>query len=428
MVTAMALLAWAAVLAVARVWGQSLLDDGLVIRLGAPPLVGWDDLRVSWKVVHPVVVGVGAVVLLPRLAAELRWRTLLLVAAGVAALWAVALALSTGVGWEGLLRPTILKGDEYLLEVPGVGSPGDFLAHFVERLDGYVTHVRSHPPGLVLVLWALDRIGLGGRGWAATLMIGGGAAAVPAILVTTRHLAGEEVARRAAPFVAVAPAAIWVATSADALFAGVGAWAATAIVLSSARRDATGDRLAVVGGLGFGVGLMLSYGLLGLLAVPAVVCGVRRQLRPLVLAGAALVAVLGAVALTGFRWPEGLAATGEQYRASVAATRPFSYFVFSNVAALFVALGPAMAVALARVRDRRLWLVLAGPLLAVTAADLSGLSKGEVERIWLPFSLWALTAGAALAVGRHPGAATRRWLALQVVFAIAVQVAIRTRW
>lgn len=418
---------WAGVLALAREWGRNLLDQGLVIRLGAPPLVGWDDLRLSWKVVYPVVVGAGAVAFLPLAAARLRWRTLLLVSAGAAALWAVALALSTGVGWEGILRPTILKGDEYLLEVPGVVSPADFLDNFVERIDGYVTHVRSHPPGMVLALWFLDRVGLGGRGWAAGLMITGGAAAVPAILLSTRHLAGEDVARRAVPFVVIAPAAIWIATSADALFAGVGAWAATALVLATARPGLGGDRLALLGGLGFGVGLLLSYGLVLVLAIPFVVALIRRRLRPLVLAGGAIVAVLGLVALTGFSWPDGLAATREEYGESVAATRPYRYFVFSNVAALFVALGPAMAVALTRVRGSRLWLVLAGPFLAVATANLSGLSKGEVERIWLPFSLWILTAGAALAFGRRPGAA-RWWLALQVVFAIAVQVVIRTRW
>ncbi len=43
-------------------------------------------------------------------------------------------------------------------------SPGDFLSHFVERIDLYPTHVRGHPPALLLGLWGLDRIGLGGPG------------------------------------------------------------------------------------------------------------------------------------------------------------------------------------------------------------------------------------------------------------------------
>ena len=44
----------------------------------------------------------------------------------------------------------------------------------------------------------------------------------------------------------------------------------------------------------------------------------------------------------------------------------------------------------------RLWLLVGGGLAAVAIADLSGMSKGEVERIWLPFLPWVLLAAAAL--------------------------------
>ncbi|MEW1589057.1 hypothetical protein AB0283_26850, partial [Micromonospora vinacea] len=54
-------------------------------------------------------------------------------------------------------------------------------------------------------------------------------------------------------------------------------------------------------------------------------------------------------------------------------------------------------------------------VLAVVAADLSGLSKAEVERIWLPFVVWLLVAAAHL-----PPAAQRLWLAGQVLTALAV--------
>jgi len=61
-------------------------------------------------------------------------------------------------------------------------------------------------------------------------------------------------ARRAAPFLVLAPCALWVATSADALFAGVSAWAATAVILATARRGRRSDLLAIGGGVGFGFG------------------------------------------------------------------------------------------------------------------------------------------------------------------------------
>ncbi|MBA3302914.1 MAG: hypothetical protein H0U26_03455 [Acidimicrobiia bacterium] len=416
---------WATLLVVSRLWGDSIIRSGRVIRLNAPPLVGWDDVRFNGFVVLPVLVGLAAVAVLPPLCRRLPWRTLLVVATAFAALWGVALALNDGL--DGITRPVTLKNDEYLLDVDLVESPGEFLDHYTEDIDRYVNHVRSHPPGTLLGLWALDRVGLGGTGWAAALFIAGGVTAVPAVLVATRLLAGEGTARSALPFVAVAPAAIWVVTTADALFAAVGAWAATAVIVALHRRGRRSDVFALVGGLGFGVLLMLSYALFLVGAVPALVALHRRRLRPLVLAGLGASIVLGVFALAGFSWLDGFLTARGEYRESVARTRPHSYFAVSNLAAFAIAIGPALVVALTRVRDRMLWLVVGGALGAVVVANASGLSKGEVERIWLPFTVWVLAAGATLAGGGE-ARSTRRWLALQVAFAIAVQVLIRSRW
>jgi methylthioxylose transferase len=424
--TALALLAWAALLLVARLWGLDILESGRVIRLASPPIVGWDEWTLDARVVFPLVVGGAGVVAAPRLARTLPWGWLLLGFAALAALWAVALALTMGT--SGLLRPLVLRGDEYLLDVPNVGSPGRFLDQFVENIDRYVVHVRSHPPGFLLILWTLDWLGLGGRGWAAALCIGGGASSVPAVLIATRQLAGEGAARRAAPFLALAPAAIWVATTADAFFAGVGAWSACAVILALHRTGRRSDVLALLGGLGFGVLLMLAYALVLVGAIPFVVAVRQRRIRPIVIAAAGAAAVLGVVALFGFWWPDGLEATGEQYRLSVAKDRPLRYFAISNLAAFGIVLGPALAVALVRLRDLRLWLVVGGALLAVTIADVSNYSKGEVERIWLPFTVWVLAAGAVLWGTADGEKVARRWLALQVGFAILFEVAIKTRW
>src|ERR671934_194092 len=67
------------------------------------------------------------------------------------------------------------------------------------------------------------------------LALGGGAA-----LVALREVSGKPAARRAAPFLALAPAAVWIATSADALFAGVGAWGVALIVLATRAPGAKG--------------------------------------------------------------------------------------------------------------------------------------------------------------------------------------------
>jgi hypothetical protein len=423
--TALALVAWAVLLLVARQWGKAILESGRVIRLASPPIVGWDEWTLDARVLFPAVVGVAAVVAAPVLARRLPWRWLLLGFFGLAALWAVSLALTMGM--SGVLRPLVLRGDEYLLDVPRVGSPGPFLDHFVENVGRYVVHVNSHPPGFLLILWTLDWIGLGGRGWAAVLCIGGGASTVPAVLIATKELAGEDAARRAAPFLALAPAAIWIATTADAFFAGVGAWSACAVIIALRRTGRRSDVLALLGGIGFGVLLMLAYALFLVGLIPFVVAVRERRIRPVLVAGVGAAAVLGVVALFGFWWPDGLSATGEQYRLSVAKDRPLRYFAVANLAAFGIVLGPALAVALVRLRDLRLWLVVGGALLAVAIADVSNYSKGEVERIWLPFTVWVLAAGATLWRTDRVNVA-RCWLALQVGFAILFEVAIKTRW
>ncbi|MGH8992072.1 MAG: hypothetical protein ACRDZ7_11215, partial [Acidimicrobiia bacterium] len=145
--------------------------------------------------------------------------------------------------------------------------------------------------------------------------------------------------------------------------------------------------------------------------------------------GAAL-AVAVAFAAAGFWWFDGLAATRAAYVTGVAGRRPYGYFLVANLAAFAVVVGPATAAALTRGRAggagdgsaaRGLGLLVGGAALAVVVADLSGLSKAEVERIWLPFVPWVLLATARL--GR-----SRAWLGLQAGVALAIAVSVRTPW
>ncbi len=94
----------------------------------------------------------------------------------------------------------------------------------------------------------------------------------------------------------------------------------------------------------------------------------------------------------GFSWFSGFAATRGVYWAGVAKHRPYSYFLVADLALFAVATGPAIAVGLGRLRDRNLWLLVGGVLAVVALADLSGMSKAEVERIWLPFVPWVALA------------------------------------
>jgi hypothetical protein len=417
------LAALAGVVTVAHVLLERLQAAGANIRINAAPLVGTFQFRPSARLVAALAVGATVVVAGPFLARRVGWRPLLALAAAAAAAWAVSLALVDG--WAGLTVPLEAR-TEYLADIGRVGSPGAFLSSFVDRIGDYSVHVQGHPPGLLLVLSGLDRVGLGGSGWAATLMIAGGAAAVPAVLVTAREVAGENVARQTAPFLVVAPAAIWIASSADAFYAGVSAWAVALVVVATGRQGLRSDAYALAGGLLFGAVAFLSYGLVLLAAVPMVVAWRRRRLRPIALAAVGAAPVFLAFLAAGFSWISGLLATRDRYFAGVGSRRPYLEFLVANAAAFGIALGPAIPVAVARLRDRRLWLLVGGGLLAVGIAMMSGMSKGEVERIWLPLAVWVLPAGAVLAAGRSR--VTRAWLGVQAAAAVAVATVVRTSW
>jgi methylthioxylose transferase len=415
--------AWTGLIAAAYVLIERVYASGTNIKIGAAPLVGAFDLRVTPRVFVPVAVGATVAIAGPTLARRARWSHLLLGAAVIAAAWAVALAFVDG--WQALTQPVEHRA-QYLAEVPKVSAPGEFLSTFTDRIRDYSVHVQGHPPGMLLLLSGLDRVGLGGSGWAAALCVGGGVAAVPAVLVTVREVAGELWARRAAPFLALAPAAIWIASTADAFYAGVSAWAVALVVLATGSRRPRGDILAIAGGLLFGISAFLSYGLVLLAAVPLIVAWRRRRFRPLVLALLGALAVALAFLAAGFSWVSGLLATRDRYFAGVGSRRPYAEFLVNNAAAFAIVLGPALAVALTRLRDRRLWLLVGGALLAVGVAMMSGMSKGEVERIWLPFAVWLLPAGAALAAGRRRGAGA--WLGMQAATAIVVTSVVRIPW
>jgi hypothetical protein len=418
----------------AHVWGVRVFADRPDAHVPFPPLVAqWRPAFDLWAVV-PAAAALVAVVLGPRLSARLSWRALLVVAFVAAAAWAVALALADGP--RGITAPLSYPAD-YGNDVARVHGIGAFLRGFVPNIGSFAQHVRAHPPGMVVLLAFLDRLGLGGRGWEAGLVIAGGAAAVPAALIALRDVSDEASARVAAPFLALAPAAIYVATSADALFMGVLAWAAALLILSTSRSGRGADALALGGGVLFGAASMLSYGAVLAVLIPLPVSVARRRMRPLVLAGIGWLAVIGAFAAAGFWWVAGLRATTAQYRHSVARVRPQAYFWFGDLAALAVVLGPAAFAGLAELRDRWIWLLVGGALVAVVVADASGFSRGEVERIWLPFVPWILVGCAALGArspapgGRardDPVQASRAWLASNVALALALQLLFGTTW
>lgn len=404
---------WVALVAGVRLWGLWLAGHGRDLTLGAVPLFGHWDVRLGVRIVPAVVVAALVVAVAPRVVAALPWRRLVAVAAVVTVAWATSLAL---IDSDGLVHG-VQSRHEYLPFARHIGDLPGFLRTFTDRLPEYPTHVKGHPPGMVVLLRLLDHFGLAGRGWVAALVIVGGGVAVAATLVLLRAVAGEAAARHAAPFLPVAPLAIWIASSADALFAGV-ALTGAAVVAVAARRDSA--YLAFGAGMVLGIACHLSYGLV--LVAPLALVALRPRPRLVVPIVSGALAVTALFVAAGFRWWDGLFATQRAYADGAAANRPWWFFVVANVAVVAIAVGPVVVVGLARLRGSA-WLVVGSVAVAIGLADLSLLSKAEVERIWLFLTIPLVVAAAA-----HAGPRLRWWLGAHVLGGLLLAVTLDAGW
>lgn len=419
----------AGVVVLAAVVGRALLAGGVEIFLPWPPLLA------QW-LPHagpgtPVAVAVAVLVVArgPDLAQRLRWRPLLGSAYAAAVVWTLGLALVDG--WRRGVVERLSSSQEYLHDVPRVTDIGAMLRTFdqlilTDQPGHWTTHVGAHPPGALLSYVVLDRLGLGGGGASGVVTVLVGASAGVAVAVAVRALADEATARRMLPFAVLFPGAVWVGVSADGMFAAVLAWGVALLAVGATGRGARADAAAVMGGVLLAWALHLSYGLV-LGGLVALAVAVTRRWRAAGLAVLGAGAVVLAFVLSGFWWGTGLARTTVIYAASIASTRPYAYFVWANLAAVAFAAGPAAiagirrAVASPRALPLGALLLAAGGLAALLAADLSGLSKAEVERIWLPFAVWLVVPCALLP---RP----RAWLAAQAALALAVNHLLLTVW
>jgi methylthioxylose transferase len=401
------------------------------------PIFGWWEAHVGWGTLPAIVIGGAAVLCGQAVARRLPWRAVPWVTWATACAWAFSLAMIDG--WQRGFAGRLTARHEYLCQVPTITDIPEAVRTFSSRIldfqpNSWITHVSGHPPGALLTFVWLDRIGLGGGAWAGLLCLLAGSSAAAAIVVAARVLANEETARLVAPFVAVAPTAIWVAVSADGYFAGVAAWGIALLAIATHGTSRLPVAFAVGGGLLLGWAIFLNYGV-GLMGLPAVAVVVsapslRTALRTLVPAVLAALAVVGVFWSAGFWWFDGYHLVQQRYWQGIALDRPFQYWSWANLASAVCAVGLGSVAGLARAFDiaaikRRsgLHLVLLAALLAILCADLSMLSKAETERIWLPFTVW-LVAAAALT----PPRSHRWWLALNVVGALLINSFIFTNW
>ena len=415
--------------------GCALLAAAIVV-----PRVSDQDVRVHWPPLHAdwdprfglltlpaIVIGLTLWLALPHLAPRASWPRLLAYAFAGTWIWTMALAMTEGT--DGLARVFERPG-EYVYDAQRVDSIGAMMRTFVDRIpmdapDHWHTHVAGHPPGALLFFVLLDRIGITDPFWIGVVLVTIGSTAVVAVLVTLRTLGSVRLARRAMPWIVLAPTAVWMGVNGDALFTAVAAWGLALLAIAAVTRR---PDVAVAAGLLLGLCVYLSFGLvlLGILAVAVLI--VARTWRPLPWALAGSAVVVAAFTAAGFAWWDAYPVLHDRYYAGIASDRPYSYWVWADIAAWTLTVGLVVWAALPRaaraVKDRDPLAVLAGAaLLTILVATVSGMSKAEVERIWLPFTIWVVALPALLPARWH-----RPGLLSQVGLALCVQQLVLTRW
>ncbi len=427
----------------------------VAVAYALPHAIGWDVhdanaplASAGWRprigpgTVPALLLGAAAAIRGPRLAVVLSWRRLLALAYVAGLGWQISLATVDGsAGIGGILG----RGDEYLQTARHVTSVSALLHGFIAHIPltsagNWPTHVAGHPPGALLFFVLLVRLGLGGGLAAGLVVIALGATVPLAVLATLRRLGAERAARRAAPVLVFGPAAIWMAVSADAVFAAVAAWCLCALAYAATSPAHAGGRAALrfagsalLAGLLFGCCMLLSYGLPLLAVLGAGVLLTARTVRPVGWVVAGALAVVLAFAAAGFAWWDAYPVLRARYFAGAGSSRPQAYWVWGDLAALCFSAGPVLGASLVEVgrRIRRpmdasaraVTLLVGAAVSTILVADGSSMSKAEVERIWLPFVPWLL-----LSVALLPPRWRTRGLAGQIAVALLVQTLAPTRW
>lgn len=418
----------------ASVIGFALIRRGVPIKVDFPPLLAQWLPHVGPGTVPAILVALVVALRGPALAERLGWRPLLLLAYVASLAWTFSLALIDG--WFRGVAERLATDTEYLRVIPIRGTLDGFLADFARRIpslqrDAWPTHVAGHPPLATLFYDALNKLGLPGGDWAGAVTGAVGASAVVAVAITVAALAGRDTARRYLPFGVLLPGAVWVGVSADGMFAGVLAWGVALFALGCVHRGVVGLAASLAGGVVLGSALFLSYGLVLAGVLPLAVALAARRVVPLIPAGLGAGAVVWIVAAHGFWWWDGYEQVKIRYYQprEYGLLRPYEYWVWANLAALVLVLGPAVVAGLRRITWRPRSTSLAVVLLvgagavAIAAADASGLSKAETERIWLPFAVWVMVAATLL-----PRRTARWWLLAQAALALVVNHLLLTVW
>jgi methylthioxylose transferase len=375
-----------------------------------------------------------ALVALARARRLARWLRL---AGSLVAVLALVLAVAALAGGPAAWAAPLAFVGEYPGAVGQVGPIATFLGEFPARVPTLPDFAAQHPPFATVFYVLVDRA-WAGLDAAALATVAAGCLGLLVAAGLARDELGQEGERVAVVCWALAPVTVlYVATSADAMWAPVLAGAALAADRGLRRRSwawtlAGGVLLWLASMLTFAAVLVLPF-----LAVRALAVRAADGWAPVLRWAAATTAVV--LGLAGLL----LATTGYDVLAAVAAVddfwtaapgtgqRVWWVWILGDLIAFAVILGfpltAALVARLAAVVRERAWASFeAATLAALLAAAGWGHTRGEVERMWqflVPFAVVAATRQLPRWRARLPLVA-----GLLLGQALAIQVLFYTRW
>jgi hypothetical protein len=397
-----------------------------------PPLfVRWHPL-VGPLLAVPVALGIGLWLSLPRLT---RMKTPMFIFVLVLFSWVFAesLAMQAGQartfnrccivpGYSASLTTALQRPDDYFHDVALVQQMGSraFARSYPQIASADVsalsTHSTTHPPGAALLEWAIWR--LAGRSVLAVAMILAliGVLGIVAVRALALELFGPDASRVAAVLFAAAPGVLlFSATSADAVFMTVTAFALAALV-----RAPRSSGWALVAGMLATLAIAFTWGALALGPIGLGVAWISSRRLPVgLIVRRALLVLVGMVVgwatlvlLTGVNLLADLGPSRHHMNTFVSYQRSYWYWLAGNVFAFLFVMGvwncgSLVAVTAARWRAHRpgietfLWVTL-------VLLTLPGEFKGETDHNWLflmPLAIAVAASGTSLEKLRGASAA-----------------------